>query len=791
MIDHPDSFRDDDAPRSSQPVLDAVEQAQRVFDPWLRFCMRIDRIIGAATDIASSFENSGYVDQEFDLFWSSREILKPAIYSRAAVPAVAPMFSDRDMVATTASEMIERCLVSTFKRSDFNDVMLGVRDGLIDCARGVPRIVYESGEGKGKRVCFEYVDRADFIHDPARRWSEVGWVAFASHLTERQATKRFGAKKAQLLTYGRKRNEMDGERIGTAEKARVLEVWHKADNRVYWVSEGVDELLDEKPPFLDLEGFWPCPPPAYGTLRPGTLVPVPDYTRYERTLEQINELTRRVHALLQWIRVRGLIPAGGDAATAVESALAQQNDDVLLIPVPGAALMQGSGQFVQFLPLQEFAAAITGLLEARRELIQNYYELSGISDIMRGATNAQETLGAQELKSQYGSVRVREKIDALQCVAKNVAQITAEIMCEKFDQKTLLDMSQMDLPTAAEVKRRLKDLTSTAERELDALTQQAEAAMRQAQVQGQQIPPEQAEQQFQQAQQQIIAKYQPQIDALGKQVTIDAVMELIRDQKARAFSVEIATDSTIAPDEQAEKASRAEFLQAFSGTVAAIQPVLAMGEAGAKLAGEMLKFSLAPFRAGRQLDAAIDDFVEAAPAAMAAMAQGGQGEDMAALAEAEMEKAKAQMAKVEADSMLKQAELQQRMTQMQIDTQEKQAKMQLEQGKLELAAAKQEQEFAAKMAEMDAKQNLMQAQTAKILAEIGLDARKQDLEEYRTASDVQMAQADTMLAVEGMQQDAKQREVDTAIRVTESERSANMGERQQSFAERQAQGEKE
>src|SRR3546814_1633912 len=80
-----------------------------------------------------------------------------------------------------------------------------------------------------------------------------------------------------------------------------------------------------------------------------------------------------------------------------------------------------------WLPLNELAQAIQGLIEARSQLIQDFYQLSGISDIMRGATEAQETLGAQQLKSQYGSVRVREKSAELQRVAADAVKIAAEI----------------------------------------------------------------------------------------------------------------------------------------------------------------------------------------------------------------------------------------------------------------------------------------------------------------------------------------------------------------------------
>src|SRR3546814_3118235 len=68
---------------------------------------------------------------------------------------------------------------------------------------------------------------------------------------------------------------------------------------------------------------------------------------------------------------------------------------------------------IAWLPLDVIATTITGMIEARAQLFADFDRLSGISDIMRGETEADETLGAQRLKSQYGSVRVRDKKDEL------------------------------------------------------------------------------------------------------------------------------------------------------------------------------------------------------------------------------------------------------------------------------------------------------------------------------------------------------------------------------------------
>src|SRR3546814_6316057 len=81
-------------------------------------------------------------------------------------------------------------------------------------------------------------------------------------------------------------------------------------------------------------------------------------------------------------------------------------------------------------------------------------------------------------------------------------------------------------------------------------------------------------------------------------------------------------------------------MQAFTNASQAMMGMAVMGEQGAKLAGSLMKFVLAPYRAGRELDGAIDEFIDAAPQMAARMGeQNGEGDDLAeankALAEAE------------------------------------------------------------------------------------------------------------------------------------------------------------
>ena len=66
---------------------------------------------------------------------------------------------------------------------------------------------------------------------------------------------------------------------------------------------------------------------------------------------------------------------------------------------------------------------------------------------MRGATDARETLGAQQLKTQYGSTRIRDKQQEMVRIARDLVGITSEIITEEFDKETMIAMSQTQIPT--------------------------------------------------------------------------------------------------------------------------------------------------------------------------------------------------------------------------------------------------------------------------------------------------------------------------------------------------------
>jgi len=604
------AFGEDDEhkkdPKSAAPYLEAIECYRKEFDRWFHRCDQIDRVYSGLQSLSGiTLTEASVVDREYDLFWASMEIIKPSIYSRPPVPVVTTKFKDRSPVKRVTAELLERSAISGFELTNINSSMIGVRDDLAINSRGQLWVSYED-DGEEK-VCIEDLDRDDFAHDPVRKWTEVSWVARRAWLTKKEMNKRFGESASEDATYTEKRTEQarDSSTNGvkdTVNKAAVWEIWDKNEKKVIWICEGLANILERDEPHLKLNGFFPCPEPAYGTRQRRSLVPVPDMVYIQGQLETINLLTQKIHDLAELLRVIGIIPGGTDIGDAVETAIRSGDTSSIFVPVPAAAFGNGN-KLVEWLPIDQVASTILAAVEERRELIGNVQELLGVADIQRGDSDPNETLGAQQIKVQHTSTRSRDRVKGLERIARDAGRMMVEIFAEEFDIDTLLKMAQMELPTNAEVKREIKEIETNAKKQIDDIEGQIEELATQDPQKAQE-----AAQQAQQQTQQIIAQATEAVKKAAAAVTVEDVKELLNDTKTDPFIFDIETDSTIYPDEMAEKQMRNEFLGALATGMTALMPMIQSG--GSAAAGEILKWNLDVYRPPRALMSSIDEWID-------------------------------------------------------------------------------------------------------------------------------------------------------------------------------------
>lgn len=742
-------------PKSSKPWLNLITDAEKAFEDYQQRADNIDKLYASLQKLANDAR-----DRQFQLFWANVEVLKPSIYSRPPVPVVTPKFKDRRPLYRVASEMLERCSVVTFDKNDINSVMLLIRDDLAIQARGVAWVRYEtkeSGEYDTEKVCIEHIDRKDFLHEPARNWLEVGWVARRGWLTKKEMKERFSKHSGDVYLdaeYAVQKEDRDRGAADRREKCGVWEIWSKTENKVVWVTPGVDVLLDEGAPHLKLDGFFPCPRPAYGTLQRRSLVPVPDFLFFKDQLEEVNDLTGRIHALADAVKVRGFYPAGsGEIGDAIEAAVKSVDRGQVMIPVSNwAAFGNGAPKdAIVWLPIEIIAQTVQALVELRRQIIDDVYQITGLSDIMRGSTEKEETATAQQLKAQYGSVRIRDKQAELVRIARDLERIAAEIMAEKFDPETLLAMSQMEIPTGKQIAEQVKAIQANAAKQFQDQVQQAVSNPQVAQEA--QSNPQAAEQKLDELRQQIMGQAQEQIEKLKQTPTLEQVIGFLRDNRVRPFVLDIETDSTIQPDENAEKQRRTEFMQVLGSTIRELGALVQAQPQAAKFAGEALKFAVAPFRAGRELEASIEEFADQMarvasnpppnPEAEKAKAEMAMKEREIAAREKETQtRAQIETAKADGEMNLKLLEHQGRMRELEAKMLHDQQKHQAEMEKLqiELQAKREEIEIKRESAQIDAQAKQQQAVIAAQSAQQKADIQAQQAEQQAEQSEAAFQQ---------------------------------------------------
>jgi hypothetical protein len=343
------------------------------------------------------------------------------------------------------------------------DELRGVGEAPEDRGTRPARDGDEERKLKFENVRIRFVQRADFRHQPSRVWGECQWVAFRAFLTRDEISDRFGKKVGKEIAFdadpvGRDEDSARDGQSGTrsmVEKAVVWEIWDKAKRRVLWISPGYDDVLEEGDPYLELDGFYPCPRPAYGTLTPDSLVPVPDYVFYQDQAQEIDQLTARIAALNDMLKFVGFYPAGpsGEGVPEIEQACASGFENKMIGVQNWSAFLEGGqskGAPIVTLPTDQIITVVQACVELRKQLVEDVYQIIGISDIMRGATDPQETEGAQQLKAQYGGTRIKDRQAEIARFCRDIARLVGQVIATYCSPETIMEMTNIKLPTRAQ-----------------------------------------------------------------------------------------------------------------------------------------------------------------------------------------------------------------------------------------------------------------------------------------------------------------------------------------------------
>lgn len=757
---------------------------------------------------------------EFNILWSNVQTIGPIVYSRVPKASISRKWKDNNPIGRAAAVILERATQAEIDAGGFDSAMRGSRDDYLLSGRGqfwvryVPTygeeqrdkvflqadtaedgskvytrpdsdepVEFEDGQEPQTEDGLPYVEEGEpyrpviaecvkqehvpwdrFGHTPAPCWEKVRGVWKGEPMTRDQLVKRFGKEKGDKIPLKLKVPgiaDQDIENYGDVfKRALVYEVWDKTTGKVLWVVDGVDEPLDVIDDPLGLKEFFPCPPPLFGTTTTDSLIPVPDYRQYQAQAEQIDELTARLSLLIQAVRVAGVY--AGEQNKEIEALVSRRGENKL-IPVDNWAMFAEKGGLrgvIDWLPIENVVAAIQTLMQAREQLKNDVYELTGISDIVRGQgadTGPATTATENRIKGQYAGLRISDRQLSTEKHARDGVQIVAEIVAEQFSPETLRDISGWDYSDEA-------GAINKAYAEWEAAAQQAQAEYQQAVIEYQQsisggaptpemtggagepgIPP------------QLPAPPEPpQIPPpppTSEEVFAQAV-ELLRSDRTRGFTIEIETDSMVLEDQQQEAENRTDLLEKVTGYLQNAPVVAQQFPALGPLLGEFLLWVMRGHKIGRTMEA----HVEQAWGALSEMEPASAGEDQASQMAAEIEGQKVQVsrAKVEVDRAKAESAAQLQAQKQANDTAKAEAEAQLRAMEMQIKAVQAERDAAVREREIMAAEAGAKFDRLVKMLELKLASREQDAAERKNTVDAVIGAAQV-----DVQADAAQRAEET------------------------------
>lgn len=463
-----------------QKWLNVISQYDNEFKKWEA---RTNKIVRRYRD--DNRNQNTNETAKFNILWSNVQTLIPAVYARLPKADVSRRFGDNDPVARVASQLIERALDFEIEHyTDFRSTMKHAVEDRFLGGRGVAWVRYEphvraqdipedglqvtedvdevNSTGQQVKTAMtldgamgeevepqeeieyecaptDYVHWKDFGHSVARTWEEVTQVWRWVYMTKESLIERFGEETAKSipLDAGPETNKQYSTQSKDFTRAKICELWDKESGKVYWISKSCPNILDERDDPLELENFFPCAKPLYATMTSDTLVPVPDFVLYQDQATDLDILTDRIDGLVKALRVRGVY----DASQPTLQRLLTEGDNNTLIPVDKWMAFSEKGGLkgsIDLLPIDVMAATLMQCYRAMNEIKTQIYEITGISDIIRGQGQASETATAQQIKGQYAGLRLRSMQEDVALFASELFQLKAQVICTKFQPTTIL-----------------------------------------------------------------------------------------------------------------------------------------------------------------------------------------------------------------------------------------------------------------------------------------------------------------------------------------------------------------
>jgi len=387
-----------------------------------------------------------------NIFWSSIETLKPFIYFKAPTPYIQRKDKKQNPILDVACSMLEKALNWDLEAQDFDGVIKYARNDYLLSGLG---LTYEKLNPKFKTVAVptelgiveqevldevkvetHYIDPMKLICDVqnVKVWEDVDWVAQIIDMTKQEVVDQFGKDIKDLLFDPSADEETEADC-----PTKVYRIWDKKDKKVIYLSKEVtDKFLRVDDDVLNVEGFFPFPKPVFSTLANNGVIPTPDYTEIKAQLDELDGVVSRMKLTMQALKVSGAYDGSFPVLANI------LNKDVTLVEVSDFAKIREKGGlagFVDFMPIEQYINTLEALAQRRQDLIGAIYEITGVSDIMRGNSDPNETATAVTKKTNFGTLRNQDRQNDFQRFLTDILKIKAEIICEQMPAEQLIQFA--------------------------------------------------------------------------------------------------------------------------------------------------------------------------------------------------------------------------------------------------------------------------------------------------------------------------------------------------------------
>lgn len=628
-----------------------------------------------AKEVVKIYEAEKVETSPFNILYSNTETLQSAVYNSLPRPQVSRRFKDKDPLGKVTSQAISRFLEYFIDSNDqdysnFDEMVeTSVLESLVP-GRGIIRFKVEKTETEeieatdgstaipaqlqDVTICGEEVpwDRIHFGY--AKRWAGTPWISFDHFMTREELELNFGPEWAAKLPLTVANSDSGDDNDEAVERrsvkdaedvrfAHICEIWDKDEKEVIFICPSYknSEIKRVSDP-LQLSGFFPISRPLHYNRKISSLLPIPLYSFYEEQAKELNRITIRINRIIAALKVRGFYDA---SLSGIEKVLTA--DDNTLIPAENVAALQDGRSLeksIWLMPINELVVVLQQLYLQRDQVKGIIQEISGIADVMRGNTRASETLGAQQLKNQWGGLRLRVMQKRVQVFIRDCLRIAAELGFKHIPQPILAKLINLPIPTQEEQQQA-------------ALQYQQQVML--MQQQGQQPPPP------------------PPILSTPPW---EAILQLCNQDLLRNFKIDIETDSTVELDQSAEKQEMGEFLNATAQFLNGVFPLVQAEIIPFEVMKSILMTACRRYRFGTEVEEELEKMQPPPPQSQ---------EDPSVKIKAAAEQQKMQM-----EQQRFQQEQQQKILEFQIDTQLKQQELAVkqaeQQAKLQEIARKEE-----------------------------------------------------------------------------------------------------